>query len=173
MLPQRSMSRRDRVAYGRWVSGGIDFYDDPQAPPATRVVLAADVVVENSAGEILLVRRGDDDTWVLPGGAMRLGESLPAAAVRETRAATGVEVEITGLVGIYTDPGHVTAYDDEVRQECSVVFTARAVGGAPRAGAEPPEVRWFAGGLGALRMDRSVRTRIDHFLAEGERPHLG
>jgi ADP-ribose pyrophosphatase YjhB (NUDIX family) len=160
------------VPYGRWVTGRIDFYDDPDAPAATRIVLSADVAVENDAGEILLIRRSDNDNWALPGGAMEVGESLTEAAVRETREETGIEVEITGLVGIYTDPRHVIVYGDEVRQECAVVFSGRPVGGEPRPSDESPEVRWFAGGLGALRMDRSMRLRIEHFLT-GERPHLG
>ena len=58
---------------------------------------------------------------------MDLGESVADAAVREVEEETGVRVEVTGLVGIYTDPGHVMAYDDgEVRQEFSVCFHARA-----------------------------------------------
>jgi 8-oxo-dGTP pyrophosphatase MutT (NUDIX family) len=55
-----------------------------------------------------------------------LGESLPDTAVRETLEETGVRAEVTGLVGIYTDPRHVILYtsNGEARQEFSVVFTA-------------------------------------------------
>ena len=77
----------------------IDYYDDPNAPPANSVVPSANVVVVNDAGHVLLIRRTDNDNWALPGGAMDLGESLVDAARRETEEETGVQVQVTGLVG--------------------------------------------------------------------------
>ena len=73
----------------------------------------------------LMIRRSDNDNWAVPGGAIDLGESMVQAAVRETREETGIECEITGLVGIYTDPKHVILYtsNGEVRQEFSILLT--------------------------------------------------
>ena len=48
----------------------IDYLDDPAAPAATTIVPSANVVVTNDAGEILLIRRSDNENWALPGGAM-------------------------------------------------------------------------------------------------------
>jgi 8-oxo-dGTP pyrophosphatase MutT (NUDIX family) len=157
------------------VSRRIDYYDDPAAPKANSVVPSANVVVVNDAGELLLIRRTDNDNWALPGGALDLGESLPDCAVRETLEETGIQAEITGLVGIFTDPRHVILYtsNGEARQEFSVVFTARPVGGEPTPSSESREVHWVAADrLGELTMDRSMRMRIDQYLAGGE-PHLG
>jgi ADP-ribose pyrophosphatase YjhB (NUDIX family) len=154
----------------------IDFYDDPEAPRATSVVPSANVVVVNDEGKVLLIRRSDNDNWALPGGAMDLGESLPDAAVRETAEETGVDVEITGLVGIYTDPRHVILYtsNNEVRQEFSVVFTARPVGGSLATSAESTEVRWVPpDDIGSLTMDRSMRMRLDHYLTSPQDIHIG
>ena len=98
----------------------IDYLDDPAAPAATTIVPSANVVVTNDAGEILLIRRSDNENWALPGGAMDPGESLPDCGIRETREETGIRCEITGLVGVYTNPRHVILYtsNGEVRQEC-------------------------------------------------------
>ena len=154
----------------------IDYYDDPQAPKANSLVPSANVVVTNDAGHVLVIRRSDNDNWALPGGAMDLGESLTQAAVREVREETGVACEITGLVGIYTDPKHVVLYtsDGEARQEFSVVFTARAVGGQPTPSSESSDVLWVArDDLAGLSMDRSMRIRVEHFLHARFEPHLG
>ncbi|GAA5193096.1 NUDIX domain-containing protein [Rugosimonospora acidiphila] len=140
------------------------------------MVPSVNVVVANGSGEILLIRRTDNDNWALPGGAMDLGESLPAAAVRETLEETGIDVEVTGLVGIYTDPRHVILYtsDGEARQEFSVVFTARPLGGVPTPSAESREVHWVSPErIGELAMHRSMRMRINHYLTGGGTPHLG
>jgi ADP-ribose pyrophosphatase YjhB (NUDIX family) len=158
------------------MSRRIDYFDDPGAPPANSLVPSVNVVAVNDAGHILLIHRTDNDNWALPGGAMDLGESLPEAAVRETFEETGVRVEVTGLVGIYTDPRHIILYtsNDEARQEFSVVFTARPVGGEPTPSAESREVRWVApDAIRDLAMDRSMRLRIDRYLAGEEKPYLG
>jgi hypothetical protein len=54
----------------------IDYYDDPAAPKPNSLVPSVDVVVTNEVGEILLIRRPDNDNWAIPGAAIDLGESL-------------------------------------------------------------------------------------------------
>ena len=154
----------------------IDFYDDPAAPSANSRVPSVNVVVSNLAGEVLLIRRSDNDNWAVPGGAIDLGESMVQAAVRETREETGVECEITGLAGIYTDPRHGMLYtsNGEARQEFSIVLTARATGGEPARSEESSEVRWVAREeLDGYPMDRSMRLRIGHYLQGRATPYLG
>src|SRR5215813_9411626 len=116
----------------------IDYFNDPAAPKANSLVPSANVIVVNDQGQILLIRRTDNGNWAVPGGGMDLGESITDTAVRETQEETGIICEITGLVGIYTNPGHVIRYtsNDEVRQEFSVVFTARPVRGELRSSSE-------------------------------------
>jgi len=154
----------------------IDYYDDPEAPPPNSLVPSANVVVTDDAGRILMIHRTDNGNWAIPGGAMDLGESLVDCAVRETREETGIECEVTGLVGVYTDPKHVILYtsDGEVRQEFSVVFTARPIGGTPTPSSESRSVEWVdPARFGELTMDRSMRLRLEHHLAGGPAPHLG
>jgi 8-oxo-dGTP pyrophosphatase MutT (NUDIX family) len=158
------------------VNRRIDYFDDPDAPAANSIVPSANVVVVNDAGELLLIHRTDNDNWALPGGATDAAESLTDTAVRETLEETGVRVEVAGLVGIYTDPRHVILYtsNGEVRQEFSVVYTARPVGGSPRPSSESREVVWVAPErIDALTMHPSMRLRIGHYLERRERPYLG
>ncbi len=153
----------------------IDYHDDPEAPAVNSMVPSVNVVVTNDDAEILLIRRSDNDNWALPGGAIDLGESVVQAGVRETREETGIECEITGLVGIYTDPRHVILYtsNGETRQEFSIVMTARVIGGQPTPSSESLEVRWISpADVPSYQMDRSMRLRIGHFLEGRERPYL-
>ena len=154
----------------------VDFYDDPGAPAANSLVPSVNVVVTNADGDVLLIRRSDNQNWAVPGGAIDLGESMVQAAVRETKEETGVDCSITGLVGIYTDPKHVILYtsNGEVRQEFSILLTARATGGVPTRSDESSEVLWVAReSLGEYGMDRSMRLRIGHFLEGRVGPYLG
>jgi 8-oxo-dGTP pyrophosphatase MutT (NUDIX family) len=158
------------------VSRRIDYYDDPAAPKANSLVPSVNVVVVNDAGEVLMIRRSDNDNWAVPGGAIDLGESMVEAAIRETREESGIECRITGIVGIYTDPRHVILYtsNGEARQEFSIVLTASAVSGTPTPSNESSEVAWVGrDDLDGYSMDRSMRVRIGHYLQGRTTPYLG
>ncbi|MCX4880938.1 MULTISPECIES: NUDIX domain-containing protein [unclassified Streptomyces] len=143
--------------------GRRDYEDDANAPAANSLVPAASTVVVDDSGRILLQRRRDNGMWALPGGAMHIGESLPDCAIRETREETGFDVEIVGIVGTYTSPRHVFAYDDgEVRQEFSVCFLARPVAGHLAVSEESTDVRWFQPAeVDSLPMVPSIRKRVN------------
>ena len=151
-----------------------DYYDDPAAPAANSLVVAVAAVVLDDTGRVLMIQRTDNDLWAIPGGAQDVGETTTAAAVREVREETGLDIEITGLVGIYSDPRHVIAYDDgEVRQEFSICFRARPISGQLAPSSESQHVHWVEPGrLDELKIHRSVRLRIDHGLQEGNEPYL-
>ncbi|WP_052864989.1 NUDIX domain-containing protein [Streptomyces niger] len=152
-----------------------EYFDDPDASEPNSMVVAASAVVTDAEGRILLQRRVDNGLWALPGGAMELGDSLSGAAVREVKEETGLDVEITGLVGTYTDPRHVIEYGDgEVRRQFNVCFTARAVGGTLAVSDESTEVRFVAPrDIDALSMHHTQRLRLRHFLENRPDPYLG
>lgn len=153
----------------------VDYYDDPGAPEANSLVPSVNVVVVNDARQILMIRRSDNGNWAVPGGAVDLGETVAQAGVRETREETGVECEITGLIGLYSDPKHVIFYtsDGEARQEFSIVLTARPVSGRPTPSDESTEARWVhPSEFGDLAMDRSMRVRIRDYLEHNASPVL-
>ncbi|MFD8122955.1 NUDIX domain-containing protein [Streptomyces albidoflavus] len=152
-----------------------EFYDDPHAPEPNSLVVAASAVVTDDQGRILLQRRADSGLWALPGGGMELSDTLPGTAVREVKEETGLDVEITGLVGTYTDPRHVIAYPDgEVRRQFNVCFRARLVGGTLAVSDESLALRWVdPADLGSLDMHPTQRLRLSHFLEGLDAPYLG
>lgn len=95
-------------------------------------LLAVDVVIElaDQPGHPLLLieRRNEPLGWALPGGFVDVGETLEQAAVREALEETGLKIELSGLLGCYSDPAR-----DTRGHTVSAVFTAHA-SGTPCAG---------------------------------------
>ena len=155
----------------------VDYFDDPDAPKVNSVVPSVTAAVLNGEGHILLIHKVDNDLWALPGGGHDAGESITNTVVREVREETGLDIEVERLVGTYTDPRHVMAYDDgEVRQQFSLCFGACWVGGQPHEdGSETKGIRWVApAGLDQLTIHPTMRRRIDHALdPTRQTPHLG
>lgn len=152
-----------------------DYYDDPDAPAANSVVPSTTAVVTDDQDRILLIRRRDNDLWALPGGGMDLGESIVDTAVREVKEETGLDVEVTGLIGVYTNPRHVMAYTDgEVRQQFSLCFRTRLIGGELRIDSESTDIAWTPPqDIPSLNMHPSMRLRIQHYLEHRPTPYLG
>jgi 8-oxo-dGTP pyrophosphatase MutT (NUDIX family) len=106
---------------------------------------------------------------------MELTDSLPGTAVREVKEETGFDVEVTGLVGTYTDSRHVIEYDDgEVRRQLNVCFTARIVGGPPAISDESTELRFVPpADLDTLPMHHTQQLRLRHSPERRTAPYLG
>jgi 8-oxo-dGTP pyrophosphatase MutT (NUDIX family) len=151
-----------------------DYYDDPGAPKANTIVPAITAIVINNSNELLMIERSDNGYWAVPGGAQDIGESVVDAVKREVAEETGIVVEVVYLTGIYSDPRHVIAYDNgEVRQEFSLCFRAKPVGGSLRMSAEATKVQWVSPEqLDSLKIHPSMRLRIDHGLAAQCAPYI-
>ena len=99
--------------------------------------LAVNVAVIHEE-KILLTKREDFETWILPSGGVEEGESLAQAAIRETKEETGLDVELTRLVGVYSrlsnmSPGYM------------VLFAAKPIGGEIKCQeGETIAVEWFS-----------------------------
>ena len=152
-----------------------EYYNDPAAPAPNSIVVAVTVFVVDDFDRVLLIRRTDNGLWAIPGGAQDFGEYIAHTAVRETKEETGVDIEVVGLVGIYSNPNHVIVYDDgEVRQQFSICFRGRYLGGQPTPSNESSEVRWVArDDLDALPMHPSIRLRIDNGYEQAANPYIG
>lgn len=152
-----------------------DHFNDPNAPKPNSVVPSTTAVVTDNEGRIALVHRKDNGLWALPGGGMELGESIEDCAVREVREETGLEVRVTGLVGVYTNPNHVIEYTDgEVRQQFSLCFTTELLGGTLAYDAESTDISWVEPErIPELDMHPSMSLRISHYLDRRPAPYLG
>ncbi len=145
-----------------------DYYDDPDAPAANSLVPGGSAIVVDGQGRILLQRRADSGLWALPGGTMNVGETLGQAIIREVREETGLAVEPVRIVGIYSDPRYVFAYDDgEVRQEFNVCLACRITGGELAVSEESREVGFFTPAqIERLNLHPPIRRRIDDYLQD-------
>jgi ADP-ribose pyrophosphatase YjhB (NUDIX family) len=97
----------------------------------------AAAIPRDDRGRIVLLRRAFDpgkDLWTFPGGFVDLGESVEDAARREAREELEIDIELDGLVGVYSRA------DERV---VLVVFAATALG-IPRTTEEATEVRAYA-----------------------------
>jgi ADP-ribose pyrophosphatase YjhB (NUDIX family) len=151
-----------------------DHYNDPNAPKATNIVVAVTAFVQDEHGRLLMIRRTDNDLYSIPGGAQDVGETIGQTVVREVKEETGIDVEPVDIIGVYSDPKHVIAYTDgEVRQQFSICFRARLIGGELRTSNESSEVHWVSrGDLGALNIHPSIRLRIEHGFEERSTPYF-
>lgn len=78
-----------------------------------------DVIIEIQGGIVLIERKNPPYGWALPGGFVDYGESLEAAAIREAREETGLEIDKLVLLGCYSDPAR-----DSRMHTISTVFMA-------------------------------------------------
>ncbi len=154
----------------------IEWLNDPNAPEINSIIPAASVVVANDQGEILLIQRADNGMWTIPGGAMEFGESLTQTAIREAKEETGYDIEVIGLVGIYTNPNRRIEYtsNGEVRQEFSVCYIGQLVGGEYTLNDEATQIEWVApDDVENLQMSDSIRQRVSCYFESAVDPYLG
>lgn len=81
-----------------------------------------DIIIHLPEEKVVLIKRANEPLgWALPGGFVDYGETVGNAAVREAKEETGLDVELTGLFGVYSNPAR-----DPRNHNMSVVFTAFA-----------------------------------------------
>ncbi len=154
------------------VMGRIDYYDDPNAPKANRIVPAATAVIVNDEEKFLLQQRKDNGLWALPGGKLEIGESIIDTITREIKEETGLDVLPEYIIGIYSSPKHVVAFPNgEVRQQFSICFACKIIGGTLRVSDESFAVGFFSlDEIEQMTMHVSSLLRIRHYLEHRSHP---
>ena len=112
------------------MSCGFVFYLDPK--------VAVGTIIRDDRNHVVLVRRAIEPgygRWVFPGGYVDRGEEVQAAAVREAREETGLDIRIDSLVNIYSYPG---------RAPIIIVYAATMIGGCLACDDEGLEAGFFA-----------------------------
>ena len=97
-----------------------------------------DIIIEQDEGIVLILRRNEPRQWAIPGGFCDYGESLEAAAIREAREETGLEVELIEQFHTYSDPRR-----DPRQHNITTVFIARSIGGTLQAQDDAQEIGIF------------------------------
>ena len=153
--------------------GRVEYWNDPAAPKPNSLVPACGILAVDDLGRVLLQRRRDTGQWAIPMGKQELGETPRQCAIRETQEETGVLTEITGILGVYSDPGHIVAYTDgEIRQEWELILLGRPVSGTPAANDEASDVSWFTPDeLNTLDIHPTQRRQLRDWLVRSW-PHI-
>jgi 8-oxo-dGTP pyrophosphatase MutT (NUDIX family) len=153
--------------------GRVEYWNDPAAPKPNSLVPACGILAVDDLGRVLVQRRRDTGQWAIPMGKQELGETPSQCAIRETQEETGVLTEITGILGVYSDPGHIVAYTDgEIRQEWELILLGRPVSGSPAVNDEASDVRWVAvADLDSLDIHPTQWRQLRDWL-NGSGPHV-
>lgn len=108
-------------------------------------IVSAGGFVEDSAGNVLLVKTRDGG-WVYPGGQVEAGENLLDALMREIKEESGINVEVSYLVGVYSNSGTFKWYDGVTDVPTQVIFdfVCKPVGGELADSEETTDSRWVA-----------------------------
>lgn len=86
-------------------------------------VPTVDIIIEVEGGIVLIDRKNPPHGWAIPGGFVDYGETVEAAAIREAKEETGLDVKLTHLLGVYSDP-----FRDPRLHTISTVLVATADG---------------------------------------------
>lgn len=114
-------------------------------------LLAVDIIVELDGRVLLIERKHPPHGWALPGGFVDVGEAPAAAAVREAKEETSLDVEVTAQLHAYGSP------DRDARGHCvSIVYCARVIGDAVPCAADD------AKNLATFALDELPTLAFDH-----------
>jgi len=131
---------------GAMIAPRVSLGSERRAPPATEVRAGVGIIVVDARGRVLLEKRSDCGQWGLPGGRINPGEDIETAARREVKEATGLDVRVTALLGVYSElPEHLATYPGERKpvQLVDVILVANVISGRLHSSDESGELAFF------------------------------
>lgn len=102
--------------------------------------LTVDILIQIGEGIVLIKRKNGPfkGKWAIPGGFVEYGEMVENAAKREAKEETGLEVQLIGLFGVYSDPNR-----DPRGHTISICYSAKKTGGELKASTDAADVKVF------------------------------
>ncbi|KGX84151.1 NUDIX hydrolase [Pontibacillus marinus] len=88
----------------------------------------AGAIIQDKLGRLLLQKRGDNHQWGFPGGCIEIGESAEETVIREVKEETGFDININGMIGVYSKYFHEYPNGDKAQTIC-VFFDCSLIGG--------------------------------------------
>ena len=88
------------------------------------------IILDETKTKVLLTERADNKQWCLPSGGVDPGETVEETCIREVYEETGLNVRVTRLVGVYSDPHRLVEYPDGNKAHVvALSFVAEIIGG--------------------------------------------
>ena len=154
-------------------------YRDNTGHPLTkmpdRLGVGANAIILDDDSRVLLEKRSDNGWWGLPGGHVEIGESAQDAVVREVFEETGLEVQVTRLVGIYSHPDSlcfVQYPDGNTTHILSTVFECTPTGGALQMSEESTDLKYHPVDSLPEQVVLSHRIRIEDAMTRSQIPFV-
>ena len=97
------------------------------------------IILEND--KIILIKRLNNpfkNHWAIPGGFVEYGEKVEDAAVREAKEETGLDIELTKLVGVYSDPDR-----DPRGHTVTIAFLSKIIGGTLKSASDAKDAKFI------------------------------
>ena len=116
--------------------------------------LTVDTIIVDNNRAVLIKRLNNPfkDHWAIPGGFVEYGEKVEDAAVREAKEETGLDIELTRLIGVYSDPDR-----DPRGHTVTVAYLAKPTGGSLKSDSDAKDAKFIA-----LDKIKSIELAFDH-----------
>ncbi|MDP2599824.1 MAG: NUDIX domain-containing protein [Deltaproteobacteria bacterium] len=134
-----------------------------------KIRVGVGIFIQDQENRVLLEKRRDCGLWCFPGGMVEAGEKIEETASREVKEETGLDIRVTGLLGVYSTTQHriITYPDTGTFRLIDVVVSAEIIGGKLQSSPESFEVRFFEGNHLPELLPRAVQPIMDAL--EGKR----